>query len=395
MTDPHDDPAAADPSAGALPGLPRPDFAHANGWDRDFEAFAGLRPADLRRPDDLHEAALGHRSGRAPAPRRGRRDRRRPVRRRRQPPAGRPLRPAGDPRGAIHDRLDQLAPARHVEPFEVLTVVDAGDANIVPAWIERGHAMIYRKVREVAATGAIPIVLGGDHSITWPSAHRHRGGPPAGQHRDRPLRCPRGHGARGLGRAGRPRHADAPAHRVRRGEGQELRPGRACAATGRRPTSSSGCSQQGMRWHLMTRDRGAGRRGGHRRRDRRGARRPRRDLPLDRHRRDRPGDGPRDRDAGAGRHADPRGPPGDPPDRRGGRACRDGHRRGLAALRPRRDHGDGGQPRAPSRRSRALAVKKAAGRAVRFDADAGVASLGASTGTAHRPGVRPRRRIDA
>jgi agmatinase len=54
--------------------------------------------------------------------------------------------------------------------FRGLTVVDAGDANIVPAWIERGHAFIYRKVREVAATGAIPIVLGGDHSITWPSA---------------------------------------------------------------------------------------------------------------------------------------------------------------------------------------------------------------------------------
>src|SRR5690349_21935088 len=57
-----------------------------------------------------------------------------------------------------------------VEPFEVLDVVDAGDANIVPAWIERAHALIYRKVHEVAATGAIPIVLGGDHSITWPSA---------------------------------------------------------------------------------------------------------------------------------------------------------------------------------------------------------------------------------
>ena len=57
-----------------------------------------------------------------------------------------------------------------VEPFEVLTVVDAGDANIVPAWIERAHAFIYRKVLEVAQTGAIPIVLGGDHSITWPSA---------------------------------------------------------------------------------------------------------------------------------------------------------------------------------------------------------------------------------
>src|SRR6185503_4876064 len=35
---------------------------------------------------------------------------------------------------------------------------------------ERGHAAIYQKVREVAATGAIPIVFGGDHSITWPSA---------------------------------------------------------------------------------------------------------------------------------------------------------------------------------------------------------------------------------
>jgi len=57
-----------------------------------------------------------------------------------------------------------------VEPLDVLTVVDAGDANVVPSWIERSHAMIYRKVREVAETGAIPIILGGDHSITWPSA---------------------------------------------------------------------------------------------------------------------------------------------------------------------------------------------------------------------------------
>jgi agmatinase len=57
-----------------------------------------------------------------------------------------------------------------VRPFEELTVVDAGDANVVPTLHTRGHAMIYRKVREVAATGAIPIVFGGDHSITWPSA---------------------------------------------------------------------------------------------------------------------------------------------------------------------------------------------------------------------------------
>jgi agmatinase len=57
-----------------------------------------------------------------------------------------------------------------VDAFDIMTVVDAGDANIVPSRIERSHAMIYRKVREVAATGAIPIIFGGDHSITWPAA---------------------------------------------------------------------------------------------------------------------------------------------------------------------------------------------------------------------------------
>ena len=57
-----------------------------------------------------------------------------------------------------------------VQPFEVLDVVDAGDANVVPAALDRGHAMIFRKVLEIVSTGAVPIVLGGDHSITWPSA---------------------------------------------------------------------------------------------------------------------------------------------------------------------------------------------------------------------------------
>jgi agmatinase len=57
-----------------------------------------------------------------------------------------------------------------VQPFEVLDVVDTGDANVIPAAIERGHAMIFRKVLEIAASGAVPIILGGDHSITWPAA---------------------------------------------------------------------------------------------------------------------------------------------------------------------------------------------------------------------------------
>ncbi len=57
-----------------------------------------------------------------------------------------------------------------IQPFEWMDVVDAGDAPIVPANLERGHEVIRRKVLEVASAGAIPIVLGGDHSITFPSA---------------------------------------------------------------------------------------------------------------------------------------------------------------------------------------------------------------------------------
>jgi agmatinase len=65
-----------------------------------------------------------------------------------------------------------------VEPYAGLTVVDAGDAPIVPARLNRGLRVIHEKVFRVAGSGAIPIVLGGDHSITYPSAaavsrHRH------------------------------------------------------------------------------------------------------------------------------------------------------------------------------------------------------------------------------
>ena len=145
------------------------DFAARNGWDRDYERFddfdlptyVGLptfmklpwvpdtaalraRNADIAIVGAPFDDAVSHRPGARFGPR--------------------AIREAQYTSGSIHSL--QLG----VEPFEVLDVVDAGDANIVPAWIDRAHAFIYRKVRDVAATGAIPIVLGGDHSITWPSA---------------------------------------------------------------------------------------------------------------------------------------------------------------------------------------------------------------------------------
>jgi agmatinase len=56
-----------------------------------------------------------------------------------------------------------------VDAFEVLRVVDFGDAPVLPADPARSHAAIETTVGQVMAAGALPAVLGGDHSITKPS----------------------------------------------------------------------------------------------------------------------------------------------------------------------------------------------------------------------------------
>jgi agmatinase len=149
--------------------LPASELAARNGWDREWEVFSDFHlppyvgpstfsnlpwvtdPEELRsRQVDVaivgapFDDMVTHRSGARFGPR--------------------AIREAQYSVGSLNSL--QLG----IQPYDVLTVVDAGDANVVPALPERGHAMIFRKVHEVAATGAIPIVLGGDHSITWPSA---------------------------------------------------------------------------------------------------------------------------------------------------------------------------------------------------------------------------------
>jgi agmatinase len=56
-----------------------------------------------------------------------------------------------------------------VDAFEVLRIVDYGDAPVIPADPEATHAAIERVVREVVDAGVLPVVLGGDHSITEPN----------------------------------------------------------------------------------------------------------------------------------------------------------------------------------------------------------------------------------
>ena len=56
-----------------------------------------------------------------------------------------------------------------VDAFAALRVVDFGDAAVLPADPMRTHQQIERTVGQVVAAGAIPVILGGDHSITEPN----------------------------------------------------------------------------------------------------------------------------------------------------------------------------------------------------------------------------------
>jgi agmatinase len=53
-----------------------------------------------------------------------------------------------------------------VDAFAELRVVDFGDAPVIPADPERAHQAIEATVSQVLAAGAMPVTLGGDHSIT-------------------------------------------------------------------------------------------------------------------------------------------------------------------------------------------------------------------------------------
>jgi agmatinase len=55
-----------------------------------------------------------------------------------------------------------------VDAFAELRIVDFGDAPVLPADAERTHTAIEALVGEVVDAGVLPIVLGGDHSISEP-----------------------------------------------------------------------------------------------------------------------------------------------------------------------------------------------------------------------------------
>lgn len=75
---------------------------------------------------------------------------------------------AGYPGGAPVEPMYHAS--MQVHPFQILKVVDFGDANCSPHSIEQAHQVIKERVVQILSAGAMPFILGGDHSITLPAA---------------------------------------------------------------------------------------------------------------------------------------------------------------------------------------------------------------------------------
>ena len=55
-----------------------------------------------------------------------------------------------------------------IDPYAELSVVDYGDADAPASDVLAAHASIQARVGEILSAGAIPAVIGGDHSVTLP-----------------------------------------------------------------------------------------------------------------------------------------------------------------------------------------------------------------------------------
>src|SRR3954464_7655604 len=65
-------------------------------------------------------------------------------------------------------RLRPYSYFQKVSPFERLTIVDAGDVDAPPVGIDKAYAAIETDVRRIVEAGAMPLFVGGYHSISLP-----------------------------------------------------------------------------------------------------------------------------------------------------------------------------------------------------------------------------------
>lgn len=70
---------------------------------------------------------------------------------------------------AIRDMSTTVRPYNidmEINSFEHINVVDRGDMNIIPGYLEDTYEVIEKECTKILDAGAVPICLGGDHSIT-------------------------------------------------------------------------------------------------------------------------------------------------------------------------------------------------------------------------------------
>ena len=59
-------------------------------------------------------------------------------------------------------------PIIDVKPFQKLGMVDYGDVDVVPGYIEDTYDRIEKALNRIFSAGIVPAICGGDHSITLP-----------------------------------------------------------------------------------------------------------------------------------------------------------------------------------------------------------------------------------
>lgn len=63
--------------------------------------------------------------------------------------------------GALHQHV-------RVDPIKELRIADYGDADVIIGDTAQTFKNVRGFIAEIAETGAVPLILGGDHGITWP-----------------------------------------------------------------------------------------------------------------------------------------------------------------------------------------------------------------------------------
>ena len=88
-----------------------------------------------------------------------------------------------------------------------ITMADCGNITVVPSDVTGNFDKLTRAVEKVAEQGALPVVVGGDHAITFPAVRGLSKFCPA---RPGPLRCSPGLHPRRPGRVSHPRESYPP-----------------------------------------------------------------------------------------------------------------------------------------------------------------------------------------